>query len=105
MSSSTSKLVPWTRLIRFQQPGSSKILYGEPVAEDYSDLGQLASGGGLKAKIIQPGQDGEGIWSTETKVTDEIVNVGTLLGPLGVKDVSIIKCIGLNYKLHSKYNL
>jgi hypothetical protein len=40
-----------------------------------------------------------------TRVTDEVVTVHKLLGPLTKEDVPILRCVGLNYKTHSKYGV
>jgi 2-keto-4-pentenoate hydratase/2-oxohepta-3-ene-1,7-dioic acid hydratase in catechol pathway len=52
----------------------------------------------LKAKVIA----GDDIYSTtgSCKVTDEVVTVKTLLGPLSQSDVPILRCVGLNYAKH-----
>ncbi|SPO05423.1 related to fumarylacetoacetate hydralase [Cephalotrichum gorgonifer] len=90
--------VAWDRLIRFVAT-DGRILRGEPILPipDF-DLGQVVEGTGLKARVIQ----GDDIYDTigATKVTDEIVTVKTLLGPLAPSDVPIIRCIGLNYISH-----
>ena len=96
--------VAWTRLIRFTPASSSArgILFGEPIgsAADLTDIGALADAGNLEAKVIHV--DASGPLSPSAKVTDEIVKVGKLLGPLGMEHVTDIKCIGLNYKQHSE---
>ncbi len=93
--------VTWSRLIRFLPEGSSSPVYGEPIVSsgDYSDIGALADSGSLEAKIIQT--DASGPLAETARVTDEIVKVGRLLGPLDLASCTDIKCIGLNYKKHS----
>ncbi|KAK0383889.1 hypothetical protein NLU13_7981 [Sarocladium strictum] len=92
--------VSWSRLIRFVAT-DGRTLRGEPIlpSPDF-DLGQTTEATGLKAKVIQ----GEDIYDTTgaTKVTDEVVTVKTLLGPLAQSDVPILRCIGLNYATHIK---
>ena len=64
------------------------------------DLGSTTEQTGLKAKLIQ----GEDLYDTTgaTRVTEEVVIVKRLLGPLAQKDVPILRCIGLNYASHSE---
>lgn len=93
------KLV-WTRLIRFLAP-DGRVLYGEPIlpSPDF-DIG-LAEPRQLRAKVLE----GEDIFdvSGKTRVTDEVVDVERVLGPLRQGDVPILRCVGLNYAKHSTY--
>ncbi|KAI1839908.1 hypothetical protein JX265_005746 [Neoarthrinium moseri] len=90
--------VPWTRLIRFIAT-DGRTLRGDPIlpSPDF-DLGTTTESTNLKARVIK----GEDIYDTtgKTVVSDEIVTVKTLLGPLTEGDVPIIRCIGLNYSKH-----
>ncbi|KAG7284640.1 hypothetical protein NEMBOFW57_009248 [Staphylotrichum longicolle] len=89
--------VAWERLIRFVAT-DGRTLYGEPILPSPEfDLGNTTAETKLKAKIIQ----GD-IYDTtgSTKVTDEVVTVKTLLGPLAPSDVPILRCVGLNYAKH-----
>ncbi len=102
--------VQWTRLIRFtttttDSSSSEEILFGEPIGSTSSlkDIGALADAGNLEAKVIEV--DASGPLSSSARVTDRVVKVGKLLGPLGMNDVTDIKCIGLNYKKHSEFSL
>lgn len=92
--------VAWERLIRFVAD-DGRTLYGEPIlpSADF-DIGDTDEKTLLRARVLQ-GQD---IYDTTgaTKLTDEIVTVQTLLGPLTPADVPVIRCIGLNYATHSK---
>jgi hypothetical protein len=36
-----------------------------------------------------------------TRITEEVVTVKQLLGPLAQADVPILRCVGLNYAKHS----
>jgi hypothetical protein len=92
--------VSWSRLIRFVPVGGSDVLYGEPVASNYDDIGAVADAGELQAKVIVV--DASGPLSPSAKVTEEVVRVGKLLGPLDWDNCTDIKCIGLNYKKHSE---
>lgn len=92
--------VVWERLIRFIAD-DGRTLYGEPIlpSADF-DLGDTDEKTLLKAKVLQ----GHDIYDTTgaTKLTDEIVTVNKLLGPLTPADVPVVRCIGLNYATHSK---
>lgn len=92
--------VPWTRLIRFEST-EGRTLYGEPILpSDDFDLGTTTESTGLRARVIQ-GSDLYDV-SGATKVTDEVVTVKELLGPLAQSDVDILRCVGLNYAKHSE---
>lgn len=82
----------WTRLIRFVAT-DGRTLYGEPIvpSADY-DIGVQGEKDGIKAKVVVGPIYGT---SDETKVTDEVVDVEKLLGPLSQSDVPIIRAIGL----------
>lgn len=92
--------VVWSRLIRFVAT-DGRILHGEPIlpSADF-DLGTTTEDTRLQAKVIQ----GDDIYdiSGVTKVTDEVVVVKKLLGPLTSSNVPVLRCIGLNYVSHSK---
>lgn len=93
--------VPWTRLIRFEST-EGRTLYGEPILpSDDFDLGTTTESTGLRARVIQ-GSDLYDV-SGATKVTDEVVTVKELLGPLAQSDVDILRCVGLNYAKHSEF--
>lgn len=90
----------WSRLIRFEST-DGRLLRGEPILPSPNfDVGSTIEGTKLQAKVIE-GQD---IYDTtgKTKVTDEIVTVKKLLGPLAQEDVPIVRCIGLNFLKHIK---
>jgi hypothetical protein len=92
--------VAWSRLIRFVA-ADGRILHGEPIlpSPDY-DLGQVTEKDGLTAKLIT----GKDLYSEngDTQVTDQVVNVKKILGPLAAEDVPILRCVGLNYAKHSE---
>jgi hypothetical protein len=92
-------MVVWERLIRFVAT-DGRILRGEPILPrpDF-DLGQTTAATKLTAKVIT----GNDIYDTKgnTKVSDEVVTVKQLLGPLAQADVPILRCVGLNYAKHS----
>ena len=88
----------WERLIRFIST-DGRTLRGEPILPSPEfDLGEVAESEGLQAKVIS----GDDIYSTTESciVTDEVVTVKTVLGPLSQSDVPILRCVGLNYAKH-----
>ena len=93
--------VAWERMIRFVA-ADERLLRGEPIMPSPNfDLGKPTVGTKLRAKIIT----GSDLFDTtgQTKVTDEIVDVERILGPLTQEEVPILRCIGLNYAKHSKW--
>ncbi|RKL18920.1 hypothetical protein BFJ70_g14134 [Fusarium oxysporum] len=89
---------PWTRLIRFVA-SDGRVLQGEPILPlSGFDLGYITESDQLKAKVIVGGD----LFDTtgKTKVSDEVVTVKKLLGPLAREDVPILRCVGLNYAKH-----
>jgi hypothetical protein len=90
----------WNRLIRFVDPDNN-IRYGEPIVDDSNPeltVDKLLENGSLNAKLIE----GD-VFSSEAKVTDQVIKVSKLLAPLSRDQIPIIKCVGLNYKAHSGY--
>lgn len=95
--------LPWKRLIRFIAT-DGRTLRGEPILPSpETDLGFITEADQLQARVIE----GSHIYDTTgaTRVTDEIVTVKTMLGPLAQSDVPILRCVGLNYAKHSKISL
>lgn len=91
--------LPWKRLIRFIAP-DGRTLRGEPILPTpTTDLGFITESDNLQARILE----GEDIYDTtgQTHLTDEIVSVKTILGPLAQTEVPILRCVGLNYAKHS----
>lgn len=92
-------MVLWSRLVRYVgQDGLIK--YGEPSLEneDADDIASLAKNGKLEVRICS------GSNALSAQPTDAVEKVQTLLGPLSPSEVPIIRCIGLNYKTHSKFD-
>jgi 2-keto-4-pentenoate hydratase/2-oxohepta-3-ene-1,7-dioic acid hydratase in catechol pathway len=90
----TASTTSWKRFIRFIGP-DGKVYRGEPLCSPAVDIGKLASSGQpLEAKVIA----GDNIFSAI--VTEQILEVKKLLGPLTPSEVPIIKCVGLNYMKH-----
>lgn len=89
----------WDRLIRFIAT-DGRELRGEPILPSAGfDVGTTTEDTALKAKVIEV-QSGD-VFDPATKVTDEIVTVKRLLGPVTTDEVPIIRCIGLNFIKHS----
>lgn len=88
----------WNRLIRFIAT-DGRELRGEPIlpSPDF-DVGSTTEETKLTAKVIHV--QGGDIFNEETKVTDEVVVVKKLLGPVTADEVPIIRCIGLNFIKH-----
>ncbi|KAL5358439.1 hypothetical protein BJX96DRAFT_182919 [Aspergillus floccosus] len=89
--------LPWKRLIRFVAT-DGRILRGEPIVSNDVDLGFITESDQIQARVIS----GDDIFDTtgKTQVTDEVVTVKTLLGPLAREEVPILRCVGLNYAKH-----
>jgi len=92
----------WDRLIRFIAT-DGRELRGEPILPSAGfDVGTTTEETGLKAKVIDV-QNGD-VFDAASRVTDEVVVVRKLLGPLTTDDVPIIRCIGLNFIKHSTWS-
>lgn len=99
--------VPWTRLIRFQST-DGRILHGDLILPDRTtsisavefDIGKTSEIYIVQTRVVE----GDDLFDTtgRTHVTDEVVTVKRLLGPLTQKDVPILRCVGLNYAKHSE---
>lgn len=95
----TTPLTAWNRLIRYVSAKDGSIRYGEPiVSEDKPDIDALALKGGLRVKVLE----GENPIVAKPTGEEDEVKQGGLLGPLTSKDVPIVRCVGLNYRTHSK---
>ena len=57
----------------------------------------------MKAKVIVGADPFD--TTGKTVVSDEVVSVKRLLGPLARDDVPILRCVGLNYAKHSMFEL
>jgi len=93
MSTSSSS---WTRLIRFVAEEDGKVYQGEPIypsdaGRDF-DIGYKYSG--LKAKLLQGELYGNNSLSEETKT------VKKLLSPVAKEQITLVRCVGLNYVKH-----
>ena len=95
--STMAPLTSWDRLVRYVSAKDGNVYYGEPIVYDSKpDIDQLAQDGKLEVKVL------DGPNPLQAKPTGEQDTVKQLLGPLTPKDVPIIRCVGLNYKTHSK---
>lgn len=86
--------------MRFEST-DSRILYGEPILPQPDfDLGLVTEADKLQVKVLS----GSDIFDTTgtTKITDEVVTLRKLLGPLVGSEVPAVRCVGLNYAKHSK---
>ena len=90
--------VLWDRLVRYRSADGSEK-YGIPLLDDtnQADSAKLAANGKLTVKVCT----GKTALDASPTETTEIVE--KLLGPLSVTEVPIIRCIGLNYKTHSRF--
>lgn len=89
----------WDRLIRFVAT-DGRELRGQPIlpSPDF-DIGTATEETQLKANVISVKNND--IFDPATQVTDEVVTVKKLLGPVTQDEVPIIRCIGLNFIKHS----
>lgn len=100
VSRTMASVTKWDRLIRYVSAKDGETRYGDPIVSgENPDIDDLAQKGGLKVKVL------EGATPIAAAPTGEEDDVKTLLGPLTPRDVPIIRCTGLNYKTHSKWNL
>jgi hypothetical protein len=92
------RLVHWDRLVRYTGTAGAEIRYGEPNVDDtqIGKIAELARQGKLQVNVFE----GDDVFSVQR--TGRTETVGHLLGPLTVREVPIVRCIGLNYKSHSK---
>ena len=92
----------WDRLIRFIA-ADGRELRGQPIlpSPDF-DMGTTTEETKLQANVIAVKNND--IFDANTQVTDEVVTVKRLLGPLTQDEVPIIRCIGLNFIKHSTYS-
>jgi hypothetical protein len=93
--------VPWSRLIRFVSAEDGQTYYGDAVvpSNDF-DIGLPANLPLLQARVIT----GNPI-SADCEVTDKVVSVKKLLGPLTSETVPAVRCIGGNYLSHREHTI
>ena len=86
----------WTHLVRFQAKEDGQEHLGQIDAAKVPDLGlALDRGEPVAAKLIE----GDAFQGT---VSDRTLTIGTLLAPLRIDEVPIIRCMGLNYRDHAR---
>ncbi|PKS12746.1 hypothetical protein jhhlp_000955 [Lomentospora prolificans] len=86
----------WTHLVRFLAKEDGQVHLGQIDAKQVPDLGlALEKGETVTAKLVT-GNAFDGV------VTDKSLTISTLLAPLSMDEVPIIRCMGLNYKDHAK---
>ncbi|PGH29176.1 hypothetical protein GX50_08082 [[Emmonsia] crescens] len=86
----------WTHLIRFIAEEDGQIHYGNVDANKYPDVGlAFFNAEKIEAQLIQ-GSIFDGL------TTDKTFHVATLLSPIGMEDVPIVRCLGLNYRDHAR---
>lgn len=88
----------WSYLTRVSDE-SGTVNYADlllPSGAKIDELDALLKQGHLQAKLLQ----GSSIFDLQP--TDTVVNVKQVLGPLRWEEVPLVRCIGLNYKTHSK---
>ncbi|KAH7072512.1 hypothetical protein FB567DRAFT_584185 [Paraphoma chrysanthemicola] len=86
----------WTHLVRFIAEEDRQIHIGQVNALTYPDVG-LAHRNGEKIEVnLITGSIYDGI------VTNKKLHIRTLLSPLSVDQIPIIRCLGLNYKDHAR---
>jgi hypothetical protein len=94
-----SQQVPWGRLIRFVSAEDDSICYGDAVVPNADfDIGLPENLSSLQARIIT----GDPL-TADCTVTDKIVRVKRLLGPLTYRQIPSVHCIGGNYLSHRTY--
>lgn len=93
MSSASS----WNRLVRFVAEEDGKTYQGEPQYPENDkafDIGLQYEG--VKVNIIT----GD-VYSDDAKVTDEVKTIKKLLSPVSKEQITMFRCVGLNYVKHS----
>ena len=91
-----ASMLSWKRLVRYIAH-DQQVRFGEPRLPDgSSDILSLAREGNLVVEVL------EGNSVLYAKSTGREESVKELLSPLAAEDVPFIRCIGLNYKTHSK---
>ena len=92
--------VPWKRLIRFERFEDDSICYGDAIVPDEDfDVGLAENLASLSARVIT----GDPL-TPGCKVTDEVVKVKKLLGPLTYDQIPSVLCIGGNYVSHREFD-
>lgn len=88
---------PWNRLVRFVAQEDGKTYQGEPQYPENDpsfDIGTQYEG--VKANVITGDIYGD------AKVTDEVKTIKNLLSPVSKEQITMFRCVGLNYVKHSR---
>ncbi|KAB8260726.1 hypothetical protein BDV32DRAFT_158639 [Aspergillus pseudonomiae] len=86
----------WAHLVRFISEEDGQIHLGEVDPSRYPDVGiAILNGERVAVKLIK-GSIFDGT------VTDTTVHIARLLAPIGMEEVPIIRCLGLNYRDHAR---
>ncbi|KNG80909.1 fumarylacetoacetate hydrolase [Aspergillus nomiae NRRL 13137] len=86
----------WAHLVRFISEEDGQIHFGEVDPSRYPDVGiAILNGERVAVKLIK-GSIFDGT------VTDTTVHIARLLAPIGMEEVPIIRCLGLNYRDHAR---
>ncbi|KAE8143230.1 hypothetical protein BDV38DRAFT_267224 [Aspergillus pseudotamarii] len=86
----------WTHLVRFISEEDGQIHLGEVDPSKHPDVGIATFNGERVAAKLVKGSIFDGT------VTDTTVHIARLLAPIGIEEVPIIRCMGLNYRDHAK---
>ncbi len=91
--------VPWSYLIRFLSSKDDQIHFGDVVMPfPEFDIGAPANRAQIRARVITGNP-----LSPDCVVTEEVVSVKKLLGPLTPDSVRAVRCIGGNYGSHRRF--
>ncbi|KAB8214665.1 hypothetical protein BDV33DRAFT_195919 [Aspergillus novoparasiticus] len=86
----------WAHLVRFISEEDGQTHLGEVDPSKYPDVGiAILNGERVAVKLVK-----ESIF--DGRVTDTTVHIARLLAPIGIEEVPIIRCMGLNYRDHAK---
>ncbi|KAL5363811.1 hypothetical protein BJX96DRAFT_167788 [Aspergillus floccosus] len=86
----------WTNLVRFISEEDGQVHLGEVDRNTYPDVGIAMLNGEKIAVRLVKGSIFDGI------VTNNVLHSARLLAPIGMEEVPIIRCMGLNYRDHAK---
>ncbi|KAE8325436.1 hypothetical protein BDV39DRAFT_206974 [Aspergillus sergii] len=86
----------WAHLVRFISEEDGQTHLGEVDPSKYPDVGIAILNSERVAVKLVKGSIFDG------RVTDTTVHIGRLLAPIGIEEVPIIRCMGLNYRDHAK---
>ncbi|KAJ5787367.1 hypothetical protein N7457_002357 [Penicillium paradoxum] len=86
----------WTHVVRFISEEDGQIHLGEVDSNQYPDVGLAVLEGTRIAVKLVKGSLFDGI------VTETTMHIARLLAPIGIEEVPIIRCMGLNYHDHAK---